>query len=53
MIYGKDDLLGGEPDINSVQHSTKHRYCIETFEIAVTVPVHHGNGITWLDPQFR
>ena len=40
-------------DIDSVEHSTQHRNRIKTLKIAVAVPVHDGNGITRLDPQFR
>ena len=41
VVDGVEDLIGGEPHIDGVQHRAHHRNCEEAFEVARGIPVHH------------
>ena len=51
VIDGVENLLGGQADIDGMQHRTQHRHREKAFQIAVAVPIHHRDGIAGLDAQ--
>ena len=46
MVDGEGNLRRRQPDIDRVKDGTKHRHREERLEIAVRVPIHHGDNIT-------
>ncbi len=51
MIYGVKYLLRRQLNVDCMQNRTDHGYRKKTFEIPVTVPVHHSHGITLFHAQ--
>ena len=51
VIQRVEDLLGGEPDVDRVQHRTHHRNGEVRLEVAVAVELHRGHDVAGGDPQ--
>jgi hypothetical protein len=49
VIDRVDQLLGGKPDVDRMKNRTHHGDGKETFEITMSVPIHHGHRL----PRFN
>ncbi len=49
VVHRVEDLLGGQANVDGVQHRADHRDGEHALEVAMAVPVHHRDGIACPD----